>query len=124
MNIKEQPFYYQATIKLLLAGLIIAFLILAQNILIPLTVAVFFTFLLMPVSRRLESWKFPKSLAILICIILAFILVAIVFYFFVDQILSFTNDWPVLEKTLETKWESLTQFISETFHISRIEQKA
>lgn len=124
MNIKEQPFYYQATIKLLLAGLIIAFLILAQNILIPLTVAVFFTFLLMPVSRRLESWKFPKSLAILISIILAFILVAIVFYFFVDQILSFTNDWPVLEKTLETKWESLTQFISETFHISRIEQKA
>jgi len=44
MNIKEQPLYFQATIKLLLVGLIIAFLILAQNILIPLTIAIFFTF--------------------------------------------------------------------------------
>lgn len=124
MNVKEQPLYFQATIKLLLAGLIIAFLILAQNILIPFTIAVFFTFLLMPVSRKLEQWKLPKSLAILVSIILAFFVVAVVLYFFVDQIISFANDWPTLQKTFDAKWESLQQFISETFHISRIEQKA
>lgn len=72
MNVSEQPFYFQATIKLLLAGLIIAFLILAQNILIPLTIAIFFTFLLMPVSRRLEQWHIPKALSILLSIILGF----------------------------------------------------
>lgn len=124
MNIKEQPLYFQLTIKLLLAGLIIAFLILAQNILIPLTIAIFFTFLLMPVSSRLEQWHVPKGLAILLSIILAFLLVAVLLYFFVDQIFSFVNDWPVLQKTFEVKWESLQQFISETFHISRLEQKA
>lgn len=124
MNVSEQPFYFQATIKLMLAGLIVAFLILAQNILIPFTIAVFFTFLLMPVSRKLEQWKLPKSLAILISIILAFIVVAFVLYFFVDQIISFANDWPTLQKTFDAKWESLQQFISETFHVSRIEQKA
>jgi len=124
MNVSEQPFYFQATIKLMLAGLIIAFLILAQNILIPFTIAVFFTFLLMPVSRKLEQWKFPKSLAILVSIVLAFIVVAFVLYFFVDQIISFANDWPTLQKTFDAKWESLQQFISETFHVSRIEQKA
>ena len=123
MNISEQPFYFQATVKLLLAGLIIAFLILAQNILIPLTISVFFTFLLMPLSRKLENWRIPKSMAILISIILAFALVSVVFYFFIDQVLSFVNDWPVLQKTFDAKWESLQQFISETFHISRIEQK-
>lgn len=124
MNVSEQPFYFQATVKLLLAGLIIAFLILAQNILIPFTIAVFFSFLLMPVSRKLEQWKFPKTVAILISIILAFVLVAIVLYFFIDQIISFANDWPTLQKTFDAKWESLQQFISETFHVSRIEQKA
>jgi predicted PurR-regulated permease PerM len=123
MNIKEQPLYFQITVKLLLAGLIIAFLILAQNILIPLTISVFFTFLLMPVSRKLQNWHFPKTLAILISIILAFALVVVVLYFFVDQVFSFVNDWPVLQKSLDAKWESLQQFISETFHVSRIEQK-
>lgn len=124
MTVSEQPLYFKITIKLLLAGLIIAFLILAQNILIPLTIAVFFTFLLMPVSRKLQHWHFPKALAILLSIVMAFALVSILFYFFIDQVISFVNDWPVLQKTLDAKWESLQQFISETFHISRIEQKA
>jgi len=54
MTVSDQPFYFQATVKLLLIALIIAFLILAQNIMIPFTLAVFFTFLLLPVSRKLE----------------------------------------------------------------------
>lgn len=124
MNIKEQPIYFQATIKLLLAGIIIAFLITAQNILIPLTIAVFFTFLLMPISNKLQDWHFPKTLSILISILLAIALFVVLLYFFVDQILSFANDWPTLRKTFEVKWERLQQFISETFHVSGIEQKA
>jgi predicted PurR-regulated permease PerM len=124
MTAPEQPFYIKATIKLLLAVLIIAFLILAQNILIPLTIAIFFTFLLMPVSRKLQHWHFPKTLAILLSIIAAFALVSVLLYFFINQVMSFVNDWPVLQKTLDAKWESIQQFISETFHISRIEQKA
>ena len=100
MTAPEQPLYIKATIKLLLAGLIIAFLILAQNILIPFTIAVFFTFLLIPVSRKLQHWHFPKTLAILLSIILAFALVVVLLYFFVDQVFSFVNDWPVLQKNI------------------------
>lgn len=123
MNISEQPFYFRATIQLLLVSLIIAFLILAQNILIPFTIAVVFTFLLLPVSKRLEHWRFPKFLAILISIVLAFAIFVAMIYFFYSQVLSFANDWPVLEKTLTAKWVSFQQFISETFHVSKIEQQ-
>jgi predicted PurR-regulated permease PerM len=123
MTISEQPFYFQATVKLLLAGLIIAFLILAQNILIPFTLAVFFTFLLMPVSRRLERWHFPKAIAILISIIFALAIVVALLYFFYSQIISFVNDWPVLQKALTAKVESIQQFIKETFHVSNKEQQ-
>jgi len=124
MIVSEQPFYFQATVKLLLIALIIAFLILAQNILIPFTLAVFFTFLLLPVSRKLEHWHFPKILAILTSIVLALAIFVAMIYFFYSQVLSFVNDWPVLQKTLVAKLDSIQQFISETFHVSRIEQKA
>jgi len=124
MNISEQPFYFKATVMLLLTALIIAFMILAKNILIPLTVAVFFTFLLLPVSRKLEQWRFPKTLAILISIILAFAVFGVLMYLFVDQIISFVSDLPTLENTLMAKWDAIQQYIADTFHISRIEQKA
>jgi len=124
MIVSEQPFYFKATVKLMLIGLIIAFLVLAENILIPLTIAVFFTFLLAPVSGKLEQWHFPKSLAILVSIILAFALFIAMLYFFYSQIISFINDLPLLENTFATKWESFQQFITQTFHISQIEQQA
>ncbi len=77
----------------------------------------------MPVSRKLEQWRFPKVVAILISIVFAFTIFGALLYFFYAQIQSFVNDWPVLEKTMSAKWESLQQFISETFHVSRIEQQ-
>lgn len=124
MNIAEQPFYFRATIKLILASLIITFLILAKNILIPLTIAIFFTFLLLPITHKLEKWHFPKSVAILISIILSLAVVVAMAYFFVVQVLSFVNDLPTLESTMLEKWNNFQQFITETFHISPIEQKA
>jgi len=124
MTVSEQPFYVQATVKLLLLALVITFLILAENILIPFTIAVFFTFLLMPVSQKLEDWHFPKPLAIVISIILAFSVFMAMIYFLYAQVISFVNEWPVLEKTFLVKWGNFQQFISETFHISSIEQKA
>lgn len=124
MNIAEQPFYFRATVKLIFAALVIAFLILAKNILVPLIIAIFFTFLLLPVSHKLQQWHFPKALAILITIILSIAIVAAFFYFFISQVLSFVNDWPTFKAILAGKWDAFQRFISETFHVSPIEQKA
>ena len=123
MNVSEQPFYFRATIGLLLAGLIIAFMILASDILIPLTIAIVFTFLLLPVSTKLEQWRFPKALAILISIILALALFVALIYFFYSQVISFVNDWPALEQSMTDKWKSIQQYISETFNVSSDEQQ-
>lgn len=123
MNISEQPLYFRATIQLLLVGLIIAFLILAKNILIPLIIAIVFTFLLLPVSGKLEQWRLPKALAIFISIVLALGLFIGLLYFFYSQVLSFANDWPELQKTMTDKWKSVQEFISETFNVSHKEQQ-
>jgi predicted PurR-regulated permease PerM len=124
MMIDKQPFYFKATVILVLSALIIAFMILAQNILIPLVLSIFFTFLLLPVSGKLESWRIPRSLAILISILLAFVFFGALISLFVQQISSFISDWPTLQKIISVKWESLQQFVVETFHISKIEQEA
>ncbi len=123
MTVSEQPFYFRATVYLLLAGLIVAFMILAKNILIPFTIAVVFTFLLLPVSDKLQRWRFPKIVAILISIVLALAVFLSMIYFFYSQIVSFVNDWPVLQEALSIKWESLQKFISETFNVTQLEQQ-
>lgn len=124
MNIAEQPFYFKAALKLLFLGLVIAVLIVAKNILIPFTIAVFFTFLLLPVSRKLEHWHIPKPVAILLSIVLAFAVFGAMLYFFYAQVLSFASDWPAIRETLMAKWSAFQQFISETFNISVHEQEA
>lgn len=124
MNISEQPFYFKASLKLLFAGLVIAVLIVAKNILIPLTIAVFFTFLLLPVSRKLEQWHIPKPVAILLSIVLAFTVFGAMLYFFYAQVLSFANDWPAIRGVMMGKWADFQHFISETFNISVDEQQA
>ena len=123
MNISEQPLYFRVTIQLLLAGLIIAFMILAKNILIPLTIAIVFTFLLLPVSSKLEQWRFPKALAIILSIVIALAFFFALLYFFYSQVVSFANDWPELQKSLNEKWASIQQFVSETFNVSHREQQ-
>jgi predicted PurR-regulated permease PerM len=123
MNVSEQPFYFRAAVQLLLVGLIVAFMILAKDILIPFTIAIVFTFLLLPVSGKLQQWRFPKALAILISILLALSVFVALLYFFYSQILNFVNDWPVLQKSMTAKWVSFQQFISETFHVSQLEQQ-
>jgi len=123
MNISEQPFYFRATIQLLLVGLVIAFMILAKNILIPLTIAIVFTFLLLPISNKLQQWRFPKALAILISIIMALAIFMALIYFFYSQVVSFVNDWPQLQEAMTAKWKSFQQYISETFNVSSYEQQ-
>jgi predicted PurR-regulated permease PerM len=123
MTLSEQPFYYRAAVMMLFFALIIAFMILGQNILIPLILSIFFTFLLLPVSGQLEKWKFPRPLAILISILLSFAVFGTLLYIFFAQIGNFINDWPSIQKTISVKWGSLQDLVAETFKISKEEQE-
>ncbi len=114
---------YNITVKLIFLGLIITLLKVAQPVLLPLAVAILFSFLLMPISQKLESWKVPRGLAIIISLLVAVLLVAALIYFFYSQVLMFVNDWPELSKQLSAKIDKLFSFISERFNYSEVEQK-
>src|SRR5688572_18331476 len=119
----EQIPYLRITIKLALLGLILAFLVLGRTLFVPLTIALFFSFLLLPVSVKLESWNIPRAAAIIISIVMAIVIFGGLFYFFYTQIMMFVNDWPELSKMISKKMESLHTYIRENFNISKYEQK-
>jgi predicted PurR-regulated permease PerM len=119
---ENMPGYLKLTIKLLLVFLIVATLILASDILIPFTIAVFFTFLLLPVSRKLMQWRFPDWLAILISIIIAIGFIGGLVYFFYYQVASFSDDWPELKKSVNEKLVLAQNWINEHFNVSKREQ--
>src|SRR5215213_383838 len=113
--IKEQPFYFRLTVKMLLLILIVAILVFAKEILIPFTIAGFFSFLLLPVSQKLEQFKLPRAVAIIISIIIAIAFFGALLYFFYSQVLSFADDWPELRKNINQKLETFHQYIRDNF---------
>lgn len=119
----EQPFYIRFTIKLFMVCLIVAILVIARDVLLPLTIAVFFTFLLMPISQRLQKWRFPRPLAIIVSIVIAMSVFAGLLYFFYTQIISFADDLPALQEKLNQKLETIQLFIRREFDISKADQR-
>ncbi|MFI5219156.1 MAG: AI-2E family transporter, partial [Bacteroidia bacterium] len=115
----DTPFYVKATIKLLLLALVVLAMVMAREFLIPFTIAVFFTFLLMPVSRKLIQFRFPRGVAIIISILLAIAVFGGLIYFLYTQIESFAEEMPALKKQLSEKWESIQQFIYHKFNITK-----
>ncbi len=121
--LETQPYYFRITVKLLLLIVITSILIFAKDLLVPLTIALFFTFLLLPVSQKLEQWRFPKPLAIVVSLLLAIAIFGCLLYFFYYQVLSFADDWPTLQQKVNDKLDTIFRFVRENFNISKREQK-
>ncbi len=119
---KEQSFYLEACIRLLLLALVITFLIVAKELLIPLTISAFLTFVLRPVSERLERIYFPRWLAVLTSIVLAFAVLSAFLWFLYVQMQSFSDDADQLKAALIEKTEAVKQFIREHFNVSNRDQ--
>lgn len=120
---KPNTVIYNITIRLALIAIIIAFLIAGRAVLMPLAVSILLTFLLLPISQKLENWKVPRALAIVISLIIAVAVIAGIFYFLYSQVQGFVNDWPELSKQLSAKIDSLYNFIDEKFGYSEYKQK-
>jgi predicted PurR-regulated permease PerM len=124
MDAQQQPFYYRITVKLFLACLIVYVLVAAREILVPLLIAMLFTFMLLPVSERLEKWGLPRWLSIILSILLAILVFGSIIYFFVTQIMGFREDIPMLRAKVLEKGEAILAYIENTFNIPQSKQKA
>ena len=106
--------------RLFILAIAVTILILGKQILIPITVAVFFTFLLYPVSSGLERYKIPRSIAIIISILIAMLFFGGIIYFFLDQLNNFRDDWPELKSQFAEKASTVLIWMED---ITRIPQE-
>lgn len=118
----KQPLYVKVSLILISIALIFVALELGASLLVPLCFSFLFALLLHPLCAKLESLRFPKVLAIFICLIAIFVMIGIILYFITSQILSFGEDLPELQQKFNELLNSLHQYVSRTFGINKSNQ--
>lgn len=94
-------------ITFLTVVLVVAVLRVAQEVMIPVALALMLAFLLSPVVVRLMRWRLPKALAVIVTASLAFAVIATVTWQLADQALALLNELPRYEANLNKKVAAL-----------------
>ena len=92
-----------------LAGLLVAaaFLYLARDVLIPLALAILLAFLLAPIVRQFERWRFGRIASTFIAVAIAFSAIAGVSWVAARQALSLAAKLPEYRENIQQKIRSL-----------------
>ena len=89
--------------------IVVAALYFAQEVLIPLALAVLFCFLLTPLVSRLERWRVPRAPAVIIVVSAGFALVLALGWVVTAQVLNLANRLPEYETNIIGKVERFKQ---------------
>lgn len=119
---RELPFYIRFCFILLML-ILVAFIIYAgQDIIVPFAFAVLLSVLLLPVNTKLEKYKVPRVIAILISLTISVIFIAAILYFLTTQIAGFMSDIPSIKQHLETHLQTLQHWLNDTLNLSGKQQ--
>lgn len=117
------PFY--AKLALTLVSLIALFFILyiAQEILIPLMMALLFSILLRPCCAFLQKkLHFPHVIAVMTCVVLFVVFIIGILTFISWEITDFASDWNKIKHNFNIHLANLQEFVRNHFNISTHEQ--
>jgi hypothetical protein len=84
---------------ILVVGGIVAALYFGREVLVPIALALLLSFVLAPLVRRLQSWRFPRIVAVSIVAIFAFTTIFGLGAFMVSQVSQLANDLPRTNQT-------------------------
>ncbi len=123
ISLKQNPFYTKLAMVLISLIALCYIAILGKTVLVPLVFALLFSVMLLPVANFLERrFRFPRSLASLVSVLLLIGSLAGLLYLVGSQISNLTDDWPQFKQQVMSSVSSLQQWISAKFHI-RIRQQ-
>lgn len=118
----ELPSYAKVACVLLSLVIIIYGLHTLQGVLIPLVFAILFAVLLFPLAQRLENWRIPRILAILLCLMLTLAVIVGILYVVSLQISSFAEVIPKLVERGNKYMDQLQTYADERFNIDKNRQ--
>jgi predicted PurR-regulated permease PerM len=93
--------------SVLLAVVLIAALYFGREVLVPITLALLLSFVLAPAVRILQSWHFPRIVAVLVVGLFAFSTIFGLGALMVSQVTQLAGDLPSYQSTLREKIQSL-----------------
>jgi predicted PurR-regulated permease PerM len=96
-----------ALINLAVAGLIVTALYFAREILVPVALAVLLSFVLAPFVIRLQSWRIPRTLAVLVAVSVGFSIIFSLGGLMVSQANRLAEELPGYQATLREKIQGL-----------------
>jgi predicted PurR-regulated permease PerM len=109
MNVSFQKLFYAiATVFALFA-----ILVLAKPILIPLSIALLISFILLPLAKKFEKWKIGKTLAAFLSIFAVIIIIAGVIFFFSTQIINVAQEFTHFQDKIIRVFADVTLFINK-----------
>jgi predicted PurR-regulated permease PerM len=116
------PHSLRLLVSLACISIIIWWMSVLQEILVLLLFSVLFAMLLYPLCNKLEKWRFPRTLAIFVCLLITFAILAGLVMLTSAQIADFTDELPNFQKKAEILVDKIQSWASDTFHISRKKQ--
>lgn len=119
---KDMPITVKRSIELLGLVLIVAILILGNDIIMPLLMAFFISIMLLPIYRFFKRYKTPDVLAIILPILFLLIFMAGIIWFFSSQVSILIADFPQIKENVTTHINSLSNWVNETFNVTTREQ--
>jgi predicted PurR-regulated permease PerM len=106
------------TFLLLFGFLFIGALYYARALLVPMSLAALLAMLMLPLCKKFESWRFPRGVAIVLCILIILLTFLGLISLFTWQIADFARDIPTLQVQLNKKLDMLQGFVERQTNIS------
>src|SRR6202795_4588052 len=107
--ISEKPIEVRKLIDVAYLVLILAAFAWAKEFLLPLILAILISFLLAPVVARLERWRFPRAVAVLSVVAVAFALIGGLCATLSLQGLNLVNSLPKYRDNIHARWAAIQQ---------------
>jgi predicted PurR-regulated permease PerM len=96
-----------ALINMAAAALIVTALYFGREVLVPVALAVLFSFVLAPFVIRLQSWRVPRTLAVLVAVFIGFSIIFSLGGLMVSQANRLAEELPGYQQTLREKIQGL-----------------
>ena len=108
---------YRVNGVLLLALLSVIILYYGRIFLIPLTFGILLAMLMLPVSRKLESWGMGRVWSVWLCILLILVILAGGVMLISTQLNNFLSDLPQIQQKVQQLIDTLQQWVQARFGV-------
>src|SRR3954469_17497917 len=105
----------------------LAALYFAREILLPVALAILFSFLLTPLANRLERWRIPRMLSVILVVTMSFSLLGLLGWIVTNQLVELNHQQQANKQNLLAKTQhvsdSVGKLLSQASHFGKLHQQ-